>query len=228
MADNFWSKAYHRYPKLRPFFALIAGPYEKDVVAFYQKHAPYDVSVDIGAGVGYHTRKLAKISNKVIAIEPLADLVDMPDNVEIHKVAVGRKHETIKMSILGTHVNGSVGASSSLITVGQNQKMVKVVPLDEIVTEADFLKIDTEGYELEVLEPSPILDSVKFAMIELHDAKDLIDYQARIFKLLKHFQVFASEIKSNVSLEDVPLRARGDRNAIGGNVNNHRLLCVRK
>lgn len=229
LADNFWLRAYYNHPKLRPFFELIAGPYEKDVVNFYQKHAPYGVSVDIGAGVGYHTRKLAKISNRVIAIEPLADLVGMPDNVEIHKVAVGRKYGYKRMSILGTYTNGSIGASSSLLVRGENQKMVEVVPLDKIVTEADFLKIDTEGYELEILEPSSILDSVNFAVIELHDVKDLIDYQTRIFRLLKNFQVFASEIKSYVTIDDVPLKERRDRNTEQyGNLNNHRLLCMRK
>lgn len=149
--DNFWNR-------------LLAGPYEKDVVNFYQEHAPYDISVDIGAGIGYHARKLAKLSKKVIAIEPVNDLVDMPDNVEVHKVAVGRKNGVREIGIfdreMAEKVGGHLNASFSKVRESRRLKEVRVVPLDEIVTEADFLKIDVEGYELEVLEPSSILTQV--------------------------------------------------------------------
>lgn len=230
--DNLWSRLLNR---------LI--PYEKDVIDFYERHAPYNVSVDIGASLGYHTKRLAKISNKVIAIEPVSDLIGMPDNVEIHRVAAGRRHETKKMDIFGTGMKVHSGVISTL-SGGQKrkgkknwrgQKTVKVVPLDDIVTEADFLKVDVEGYELEVLEPSSILRSVDYAVIELHGAnqgvRNLVDYQTRIFRLLEDFRVYASEIKSYVTINDVPLREMRVWCGLGkgfGYDNNHRLLCIRK
>lgn len=221
--DNIWNR----------LFAQFAGPYEKDVIDFYTKYAPHNVSVDIGAGTGYHTKRLAKISRRVIAIEPANDLVNMPQNVEVHKVAVGRRHEVKEMKI---YERWSVGFSNATLSTDdvylktqhgakvESLKMVDVVPLDDIVTRADFLKIDTEGYEVEILEPSKLIHTVKYAMIELHPVSDLVDYQTRIFKLLKNFRVYALELNSYVTIDDVPLRKRSTKSEMA---DNHRLFCVR-
>lgn len=190
--------------------------FEKDVVKFYKEHAPYDVSVDIGAGIGVHTRKLARISRKVIAIEPINDLNGVPGNVEVYKVAVGQKREIKEINIIPTELPHK---NASFCDPSLTSEKVQVVPLDDIVTEADFLKVDVEGYELEVLESSSILDSVKYVVIELHNPENspenVVDYQRRIFRLLKDFRVYTPET-SFVTEKDIPLSK------------NYHLLCTRR
>lgn len=205
--------------------------YERPAQKFYEKYAPYNVSVDIGAGVGFHTKRLARLSKRVIAIEPVNDLTDMPENVEVHKVAVGRRNETRRINFLS-----GPDAATGLINAGfhgngitkYHQKLVKIIPLDKIVTKADFLKIDVEGYELEVLEPSSIIKSINYAGIELHDVDNLVDYQTRILNLLKDFRVYAIEINQYVTVNNVPLPSRKRLGrTLKSNTNNHRLLCKR-
>lgn len=35
--------------------------YENNVVDFYLKHAPFNISVDVGAGGGFHTQNLSQL-----------------------------------------------------------------------------------------------------------------------------------------------------------------------
>lgn len=171
--------------------------YERPVVKFYEKHAPYDVAVDVGAGVGFHVRRLAKLSRKVIAIEPIAELRRMPINVEVYRVAVGSGFGRARMRVEGTHVNGTVGAEAKFSDSGEVE--VEVVPLDNIVTEADFLKVDVEGAENEILMSCKLMDSVEYAVIETHEGFD--------YSLLSDFKVEAIKKREDLG---------------------HYLLCVRR
>jgi len=221
--------------------------YESQVVSFCKKHAPYDVAVDVGAGNGYHTRKLAKLSKKVIAIEPVNVLTNLPNNVSVFKVAVGKKRETKPMEIYEKYSSkGWVNAGFYDFGMRGPKKNVEVLPLDDIVTEADLLKIDIEGYEPEALENASVMNTVKYCILETHNAPNLLTYQKRVFTVLKDFNVFASELGRNVSINDVPLQPKIFKgrvinqtnawieivshftNKASPYINNFRLLCIRK
>lgn len=190
--------------------------YERDIVDFYKQHAPYKTAIDIGAACGYHTRRLARLSQKVIAIEPINELKNMPSNVEIRKVAVGRIEGVETMSILHSFsdfTNAKFGGSGTLGSI-----QVKVVPLNSIVTKADFLKIDTEGHEIEILEEAEVMKSLKYLAIEIHgDVANVTQYQKRIFEIIKDFDVFMPNLGRYVTEDDIPIHP-----AFG------HLLCVRR
>ncbi|MEM3601967.1 MAG: FkbM family methyltransferase [Candidatus Bathyarchaeia archaeon] len=125
-----------------------------------------DVVVDVGANVGMFTVKAAIKASKVIAIEPEErNLKLLEKNVQLHnlknvviiKKALGAKKEKAIMfrSLLsGTHQLKSVEKSPEFPV---NLIEVEVDTLDDVVSKfaldrIDFLKIDVEGAELQVLK----------------------------------------------------------------------------
>jgi len=120
--------------------------------------------VDVGANTGYNTVYAARLVGpwgRVIAIEPAADNVrvlrhnvsaNCLTNVIVHAVAAGRIHEVRDLFLRGdvSAVN-SLFAESVYASVTDVDR-VPVAPLDALVNgDADLVKIDVEGAELDVL-----------------------------------------------------------------------------
>ncbi len=123
---------------------------------------PGGTFIDIGANNGYFSVLASSIvgaTGRVVAIEPQPDAVrrlhnnitlnSCNQNVEIHQVAVGVGGPTTHMS-----VDNFEDGRSSLVYGGGKKIVVPLVPLDDILgnLSPNLLKIDVEGYELEVLE----------------------------------------------------------------------------
>jgi FkbM family methyltransferase len=120
--------------------------------------------VDAGANVGYNTVYAARAvgrSGRVVAIEPAADNVRILNenlaanalgNVVVHQVALGRTHEIRDFFLRGeTSAVNSLFRPSVYAAVTAVER-VAVAPLDDLVDgDADVVKIDVEGAELEVL-----------------------------------------------------------------------------
>ena len=120
--------------------------------------------VDVGANVGYNTVYAARRvgpTGRVVAIEPAADNLRVLRenvagnglaNVAVHAVAAGRAHE-----VRDLYLRGEVSAVNSLFAESVYAKVtgteqVVVAPLDDLVeADADLVKIDVEGAELDVL-----------------------------------------------------------------------------
>ena len=120
--------------------------------------------VDVGANIGYVTLFAARkvgLQGKVFAVEPAKDnLVMLEKNVQLNQAA----NITVLACAAGRHqktqdfyLHGSYSGHNSFF---QRQRMkditgtvsVKVMPLDDLILEkVDFVKIDVEGAELEVL-----------------------------------------------------------------------------
>ena len=127
--------------------------------------APGATVVDVGANIGYNTVYLARrvgARGRVVAIEPAADNVrvlrenvraNALANVAIHAVAAGPTREVRDLFLRGeTSAVNSLFQESVYAAVTGVEK-VEVVPLDEVVDgQADFIKIDVEGAELDALE----------------------------------------------------------------------------
>lgn len=129
------------------------------------KLTPGDVCVDVGANIGFLSLLAASIvgpTGRVLAIEPLKDIANQIQRskelnefsqLEILTVACGEKCEKLVI-----HASEDTAVSSFL---AQNETLKKyqdvivtVVPLDEIAKNLEkvtLIKIDVEGFELEVL-----------------------------------------------------------------------------
>jgi FkbM family methyltransferase len=115
----------------------------------------FRVAVDVGAHVGLWSMQLMKHFTAVHAFEPVTahaecfakNVGDPARNVTLHRLALGAVPGRVRMSIDpadsgGTHVD----------PVAEDGN-VSLSRLDSFVfTDVDFIKIDCEGYELQVLQ----------------------------------------------------------------------------
>jgi len=116
-----------------------------------------DVCLDIGAHIGLWTKKLSKDFNQVICFEPLQIHIDCHkknckelDNITLHECALSDSETD---SIMTTNKLNS--GMSTLLEPNWEDKdtvIVKTKTLDSFnLPKVDFIKIDVEGYELQVL-----------------------------------------------------------------------------
>lgn len=152
-------------PRWSRYFPAV---YEPNTFQFLRDHCPQGGTViDLGAHIGLFSvvaARLAGANGKVFAFEPTAftrkvleqtiKLNGMSDRVEVRSEAVGETSGTANFFDSGDEVS----VSNSLISYGTLSRSgteVKVSSLDEFVSSrgahVDFLKIDVEGAELQVL-----------------------------------------------------------------------------
>jgi|TARA_B110000037_G_C17056759_1_gene480123 FkbM family methyltransferase len=176
------------------------------------------LSLDIGANVGNYTEMLLSDTNsKVISFEPLPKAFDKlkliksdyKDRLEIHNVAIGIKDEVLEL-FYGTEKSEKASLMKDLEKISfikeqnKNKVSVQVRQLDyfqnyfkdEVI---DFIKIDTEGFEYEVLMGAKNILEIhqpKFIQVEfnwhqlikkqtLHNFSELIKF-SDVFKILPY------------------------------------------
>jgi len=135
--------------------------YENKQFLETMKHVPNKgVAIDVGAHVGIWTRRLAEIFTKVHAFEPVPDHVDCWKvntqtyaNVFLEQVALSNIAKATKMK----QTKHNSGVSSLVYKPNLLKTSVEInvstQTLDSFnLTNVDFIKIDVERHELEVLE----------------------------------------------------------------------------
>lgn len=122
----------------------------------------FRVAVDCGAHCGLWSMQLAKVFERVIAFEPVAKnrecfaanmvLLNALDRVRLYACALGEKNGFVTMDTLPTS-----SAASRVASYHENAtdgSRVMMTTLDLMLADqpiVDFIKVDTEGYELFVL-----------------------------------------------------------------------------
>jgi len=134
---------------------------------------PGDLVVDVGAFIGEYSLPASQVADKVISIEAdpttfkvLKKQTDDIDNIDTHNRLLGGNQEQV------TFNSSSDPSESSILTPDKgeiNTIEMEQVPLDTIlqkhqVDHADFIKMDAEGAEVEVLNGIEKISVSKFAI----------------------------------------------------------------
>jgi len=125
-----------------------------------EKEAHGDLGMDIGANIGYTTLRMCKQMNRVIAIEPdkrTSDLLEknikrngFQDKTQILKQAVSDKVGSTKI-YLAKHPNLITLCDQKEKKHQHKIKTIETITLDSLGVSPNFVKMDVEGYEVEIL-----------------------------------------------------------------------------
>ena len=141
-----------------------------------------DVVWDVGANVGYYTKRFAETvgpNGHVVAFEPFpttaerlrAQLQDTP-NHSLQTLALGAEHGKVTMQDGGDEL----GATSRIVRAVDGGVVIRIATGDSVLVQNEapapsVLKIDTEGFELDVLRGMGSLlrmPNVRAVFVEVH------------------------------------------------------------
>ena len=144
------------------------GNWEESNDYYFDKYIHNDsIVIDIGAFIGTNTAKMAKRAKKVYSFEPVKQTfqllkknIDLNHihNVELYDYAVGEQYKTIDgfwYSMEEYMVNYGtmrINHSHDLLNHCLKQETIMVRLDDIILNKIDFIKIDAEGYETNIIE----------------------------------------------------------------------------
>jgi FkbM family methyltransferase len=157
----------------------------------YVKHNNDCIIIDIGANYGYLSTvwalSVSKNNGKVVSFEPspsvseifneLIQINKLDSKILLKKYATGNRNETIKMYDYGTTANikNNINKNESFL--------IKMITLDsfiktENIEKVDLIKIDTDGYEFEILKGAKnILEKDKpVLIIETNNDQRIINF----------------------------------------------------
>lgn len=138
---------------------FFCGTWEREILSFVTKYLEDKMVVlDIGANIGQHSLIFSRFSKKVIAFEPIPKLCEQFEksiklncfkNIEVHNCAIGETKGIKKIFLEHNHMGGS-SMKIEHNRIGSIEIIVQA--LDDLVQErVDFVKVDTEGYEPNVI-----------------------------------------------------------------------------
>lgn len=141
-----------------------------------------DVVWDVGANVGYYTKRFAEAvgpKGHVVAFEPFPATAE---RLRAHMQAV--PNCTLQMTALGAEAGSvmmdagedALAATSRIVADSGNGVTVRISTGDDLVQQGNIpvptvIKIDTEGFELDVLRGMTVLlgnRQVRAAFVEVH------------------------------------------------------------
>ena len=121
----------------------------------------YKISADVGANLGLHSILMSRCGWQVSAYEPdpvHAELLrrnlnlNQITNVQVYEDAISDKPGTLEFVRVLGNTTGSHLAGAKLNPYGQLERFpVNVLPIDSLMANADFIKLDAEGQEKIIL-----------------------------------------------------------------------------
>ncbi len=185
--------------------------------------------IDVGANIGQTAKQMrdAFPNATIHSIEPVKKTFNQLQqnlkglNVTVHNLALGSKNEAIEIKIdessTNSSINSLVSANNENITGNLHFETINVLTAEDFfsrnkINHVDYMKIDTEGYDLEVIKGADKLlakDAISFIEAEVsmnpgntfhvsfeEVKKYLEQYNYRLFGLYE--QVHEWKVKSPV------------------------------
>ena len=130
--------------------------------------------LDVGANIGQTAKQIRLAFPHAIihSVEPVKNTFQLlqqntkSDNIITHNVALGSKNEIIEIKIDGSNTNNSINSmlndNNELVSGNIITERIQVISTLDFckslnIGHIDYLKIDTEGYDLEVIKGASAL-----------------------------------------------------------------------
>ncbi|HLB41767.1 MAG TPA: FkbM family methyltransferase [Gammaproteobacteria bacterium] len=120
----------------------------------------YHKVIDIGANIGLHSIILAKLGYQVDAYEPEQDhFLNLEKNLALNNVTVKSKQVAVSnkmgeatfIKVLGNTTSSHIDGSKPNPYGDLEKVKVFLEPFNDIIKEADLIKMDVEGHEADIL-----------------------------------------------------------------------------
>ena len=163
-----------------------------------------DTVIVVGANIGFFPlffRSIVGKTGRVISFEPEPRnfallkkniIANKFENVDIYQKAVGSKNSKVKMLLsdsIGEHHISNIGDIE-----------IDCIRLDDYVSSANFIKLDAEGYEIEILKGMPNLLHQKTILMSEFYIKLLNNYSnpVEFFNILKKDDFSFRDMRNNM------------------------------
>jgi FkbM family methyltransferase len=175
--------------------AVWLGGFEEAELTFMRRFIKQnDKVIDVGANIGVHTLIASRLSNgkgSVFALEPVTYIYDrLKENIELNSVsnvqlvkkAFSDKPGAaeITISLDGFDAWNSMGGESNNTGHHFKKETIDTTTLDDFIRDQgisidtiNFIKIDTEGWEYNVLKGSTVLRSEKAPVLMLEYSDEI-------------------------------------------------------
>lgn len=136
---------------------ILNGEYQKEhrdgILNFLKRQdIPFENCIDVGAHVGFWLKDLCKNFKRVYAFEPISDVrVCLEKNMEnknylLFPFALGNEEKKVK-------VNYSPEETGNTYITEEGNREIELKRLDDLILpKIDYIKIDAEGFEMEVIK----------------------------------------------------------------------------
>lgn len=170
---------------------IIAGNFETAEYSFVRRFVAGGMTVlDIGAHHGFYTLLSARLTGsngRVFAFEPsrrerkaLLRHVSLNrcKNVRVQAFALGAERKEAELHVVEGSQTGCNSLRAPVVLSGTSTTSVRVIPLDDWLTEenvehVDFIKLDVEGGELDVLKGATKLLNRQPRPVVLAEVQDI-------------------------------------------------------
>lgn len=134
--------------------------------------------IDIGSHVGFWAKDFCKEFNHVYCFEPIEEVREcFKENVKdtnytIYPHALGNTNGTVKL-----HWNENETGNTYVSDTGNREIEIKRLDDIEDMKDIDYIKMDAEGYELEILKGATQLIEQQMPFIHLEIKQKILDKQ---------------------------------------------------
>ena len=179
---------------------------------YLKKNFKFTNSADVGSNAGYYSNMLTKISNKVFSFEPIKyhcinqKKIFKKMNVKILNLGLGNKRDKKRLFIPrnndpeASFINKRKNFASTFVNLERGDYIFGNKKID-------FIKIDVEGYELDVLRglKSQIKNFKPLLLVEIEKRHN--KNYLKVFKFLNNYNYNVYYLTEKNKLEEIPIKS---------------------